>query len=108
MGTDTNEVVTYVDSNVGVCASSINDAAGEHTHFLPALVLSLMRAAVVLVKALLVNSVSNEAYMDMIDQICPRESVPMEKVCGLVCPRYRSTGRPTHSDSSFDARHGFS
>ena len=28
MATDTNEVVTYVDSNVGVCASSINDRAG--------------------------------------------------------------------------------
>ena len=77
MGTDTNEVVTDVDSNIGVCASSINDAAGEHTHFLPALVLSLMRAAVVLVKALLVNSVSNEAYkVNMIDQIRPRESFP--------------------------------
>ena len=35
-----------MDSNVGVCASSANDGAGAHTHFLPALVLSLMRRAV--------------------------------------------------------------
>ena len=33
-----------------------------------------------LVKALLVNSVSNEAYkVNMIDQICLRESVPWRK-----------------------------
>ena len=46
MATDTTEVVTDVDSNVGVCASSANEKAGAHTHFLPKLVLSLMRRAV--------------------------------------------------------------